>query len=154
MMLLEDEEWSKWSGYEIAKRCCVSHTFVDNIKNSLATVASEKQELPNNATYINKHGQVSTMNTSNIGKLQNNNFTITGKDVEVFNHALANADDNKEVLERSKELASTIKPYTEPEVYEADIVEGATPFDMETKKTNDTISYFSINNPLAILCYV
>lgn len=64
MKLLEDEEWGKWSSYEIAKRCAVSHTFIDNLRSSLATVASENYP----RTYTTKHGQPSTMQTGSIGK--------------------------------------------------------------------------------------
>ena len=34
--LLKDKKWGKWSDREIAKRCHVSHTFVDNLRTSLA----------------------------------------------------------------------------------------------------------------------
>lgn len=64
MTLLEDEEWSQWSGAEIGRRCAVSHEFVNGIRRSLATVASEKPP----RTYTNKHGQTATMNTQNIGR--------------------------------------------------------------------------------------
>ena len=65
MTILEDSEWAKWSSYEIAKRCAVSHTFVDNIRSSLATVASEK---PATRTVKTKHGTETVMNTASIGK--------------------------------------------------------------------------------------
>lgn len=57
--------WSTWSSNEIAKRCAVSHTFVDNVRPSLATVASEE---PAERTYTTKHGTTATMNTASIGK--------------------------------------------------------------------------------------
>ena len=64
---MEDEERGKWSANEIARRSCVSHTFVNNIKVeikvSLETVSSE---IPR--TYTTKHGTTATMNTQNIGK--------------------------------------------------------------------------------------
>ena len=64
MTLLEDEKWSKWTNSEIAKKCGVSHTFVNNLRSSLETVSSEPR------TYTTKHGTVATMNTANIGKSQ------------------------------------------------------------------------------------
>ena len=64
--LLEDAEWSQWSDREIARRCQVSNTFVSNIRPSLSTNDSEKQQ----STYTTKHGTTATMNTANIGKRQ------------------------------------------------------------------------------------
>ena len=64
-ILLADVEWAKWSSNEIAKRCAVSHTFVDEFRRSLATVASEK---PAERTVITKHGTATMMNTASIGK--------------------------------------------------------------------------------------
>lgn len=67
LTLLNDAEWATWSGRDIAKACGVSHTFVDSVKSSLATVASEKST---EVTYTTKHGTTATMNTANIGKNQ------------------------------------------------------------------------------------
>lgn len=64
LLLLKDEEWGQWSSHEIARRCAVSHTFVDNARRSLATVASDEPT----KTYTNRHGQTATMNTENIGR--------------------------------------------------------------------------------------
>jgi len=61
MVLLGDEEWARWSNREIGRRACVSRRFVDQVRDSLGTVPSER-------TYTTKHGTVSTMDTSNIGK--------------------------------------------------------------------------------------
>lgn len=61
MALLQDEEWSKWSDREIARRCKVSNTFVSHIRNDVTVnVDSEK-------TFIDKHGKTAKMNTGNIG---------------------------------------------------------------------------------------
>lgn len=59
--LLRDEEWSKWSNSEIARRCGVNHHMVADMKASLGVSPSER-------TYTTKHGTVSTMQTGNIGK--------------------------------------------------------------------------------------
>ena len=40
--LLQDEEWRGWSDRQIAKCCHVSHTFVAEIRNELATDASSR----------------------------------------------------------------------------------------------------------------
>ena len=61
--LLNDPEWSAWSDYEIARRTFTSHEFVRQMKIT-SNVASEEK------TYINKYGNVATMNTSNIGRAQ------------------------------------------------------------------------------------
>lgn len=61
--LLSDAEWSKWSDHEIARRCAVSREYVNRIRPTVTCdqVTSER-------TYINKHGTVSKMDTSTIGK--------------------------------------------------------------------------------------
>ena len=62
MTLLNDEEWRGWSDNRIAQLCGVSHTFVGSLRSSLATVASEPR------IYTDRWGNVSTMNTANIGQ--------------------------------------------------------------------------------------
>jgi hypothetical protein len=61
MRLLEDEEWSAWSGRDIARQCRVSHPFVSKIKALTGKVSSE-------VVYTTKHGASATMDTSAIGK--------------------------------------------------------------------------------------
>ena len=63
--LLEDPEWSQWSDREIARRCAVSHTFVQNLKNSLATFASDKDL--GSVKYTDRWGGTRLMNITNIG---------------------------------------------------------------------------------------
>jgi hypothetical protein len=65
LRLLEDEEWSRWSDSEIARRCAVSQPFVSSLRPSLITVISEK---PVEKTYTTKHGTTATMHTANIGR--------------------------------------------------------------------------------------
>lgn len=62
-MLLRDEEWSQWSDREIARRCCVHHTFVGDMRRSLLSDTSDTPR-----TYTTKHGSEATMRTQNIGK--------------------------------------------------------------------------------------
>lgn len=62
--MLNDNEWSQWSNAEIARRCNVSHTMVNNIRSELETVSSSDR------TYTQQRGDKSytfTMQTSNIG---------------------------------------------------------------------------------------
>lgn len=67
--LTEDPEWSQWSNREIARRCAVSHTFVQNFKNTLATLASERSEREAaSVKYTDRWGNESTMSTENIGR--------------------------------------------------------------------------------------
>jgi hypothetical protein len=63
-----------WSSNKQAKLCGVSHTFVDNLKRSLATVASEDAE-PASRIYTTKHGTTATMNTANIGRSKGTTVT-------------------------------------------------------------------------------
>lgn len=63
--LLQDDEWAQWSNYEIAKRCAVDDTFVLKVRKevdaSLLTNRSEERK------YVDKHGNIATMSTANIG---------------------------------------------------------------------------------------
>lgn len=65
-VLLADAEWSTWSDNAISKQCAVSHTFVAELRRSLATVASEKPTETRSVT--TKHGTKTSMKTGNIGK--------------------------------------------------------------------------------------
>jgi len=64
---LEHPKSSNLSDNAIAKHVGVSHTFVQTMRSSLATVASE--ELENGRTYTTKHGTQAVMKTRNIGKI-------------------------------------------------------------------------------------
>ena len=62
--LLEDEEWGKWSNYEIARQCNVSEPFIRGLrKTNHQTFGGENEE----RTYIDKHGTETTMNISKMG---------------------------------------------------------------------------------------
>lgn len=63
MVLLGDEEWSKWSDREIAKRCGVSDRFVNGLRGDTANGSQYGR------TFIHpKTGHPATMDTSKIGK--------------------------------------------------------------------------------------
>lgn len=55
MTLLNDEEWSKWSDNEIAKRCGVSNHLVSTVKGSVTWNSPSEDR-----TYTTKHGTVAT----------------------------------------------------------------------------------------------
>lgn len=64
LILLEDEEWGKWTNGEIARKCIVTAHFIGEVRKSVGINPSER-------TYIDKHGNISTINTANIGKSRN-----------------------------------------------------------------------------------
>jgi hypothetical protein len=61
-MLLRDPEWSKWTDREIARQCRVSHPFVSTQRSKLINRGSTKRKRKD------KHGNVSEIETKNIGK--------------------------------------------------------------------------------------
>jgi len=64
-LLLEDAEWGSWSDRSIGRATVTSHSFVAKIRGSLTGfIASER-------IYTTKHGTEAVMDTSNIGKSQN-----------------------------------------------------------------------------------
>jgi hypothetical protein len=85
-MLLTDAEWGTWSNREIARRCLVSPSFVEKVRESLSAVDSEPQsatsERPDGTapaavdddsstrprTYRTRHGTNATMKTGRIGR--------------------------------------------------------------------------------------
>ena len=80
LTLLKDEEWGQWSDREIAKLCGVTHPSVARHRASLENFASEdSQSEPPSRTYKTKHGTVTKMNTSNIGRPARKKFNPTGE---------------------------------------------------------------------------
>jgi len=63
MTLLEDEKWSKWSDRDIARRCCVHHSFVSRSRSSLSLSDSDVSK----RHYTDRYGRTEEMNTANIG---------------------------------------------------------------------------------------
>lgn len=61
LMLLQDDEWSKWSDNEIARNCHVTQQFVSKVRASLGG------EKPAEKT-VTRNGTTYQQNTSNIGK--------------------------------------------------------------------------------------
>ncbi|MCX7013005.1 MAG: ParB N-terminal domain-containing protein [Candidatus Sumerlaeota bacterium] len=102
LRLLNDSEWGRWSDNEIAKRCCVSHTFVANVRASLTSnVASDVSPTdpptadPPTREYITKHGTKATMKTEAIGKRAKPYVAHNGGDQETM-HPSPEATDNSE----------------------------------------------------------
>lgn len=64
MTLLEDDEWSQWSNREIARRCGVSHQFVNSLRDEVSgngcQIATERK--------VERGGTTYTLDTSKIGK--------------------------------------------------------------------------------------
>jgi len=97
LKLLNDAEWGQWSSMEIARRCKVSHTYVNEIRKSLETVSSEK-------TYQTKHGTVAKMKTAEIGRKKEASEPIL----------VPTPITNEEALEiKVRELADTINELAE-----------------------------------------
>lgn len=63
MTLLEDDEWSKWSSREIARRCGVSDMFVGKIKGELSANGLQIGE----TRTVERGGTVYQQSTANIG---------------------------------------------------------------------------------------
>ena len=102
MMMLEDEEWSKWSGREIARRCRVDNKFVEKLRKNLTEdILSDKTE----RTYITKHGTQAVMNTTNIGG--NNDGKLVQTEIEPIISAEA-AYEEKTKLERKQRKSQFI----------------------------------------------
>jgi DNA modification methylase len=68
-LLLEDPEWSKWSNREIARRCLVSHTFVAEVRTSLAATAGDDEPGAKDdvRTFRTRHGTTSQMRVAQAG---------------------------------------------------------------------------------------
>jgi ParB-like chromosome segregation protein Spo0J len=68
MMLLEDEEWSGWSDHEIARKAGVDQKTVTNYRASLRKFLSDNNSQPTKRTRTDKHGNVSEIDVSRIGR--------------------------------------------------------------------------------------
>ena len=65
LLLLEDEEWSRWSNSEIARRCVVSDKTVASLRIDLTSEIRSETEA---RTYQDRYGNVTQMRTSSIGR--------------------------------------------------------------------------------------
>lgn len=62
LTLLEDDEWSRWSNREIARRCAVSESLVRSLRDPICAQNADSQ-----ARKVERGGTVYTQNTANIG---------------------------------------------------------------------------------------
>lgn len=62
MVLLNDGEWGGWSAREIADHCCVGHSFVSELRQTLSTADSVSDFVPNPTAvkFKTKTGKTST----------------------------------------------------------------------------------------------
>jgi len=72
-LLFKDDEWVKWSSREIARRCKVSHKFVNTIRkhkrNQDDTILEPGSSMKKDRTLIHhKTGAETKMKTGNIGR--------------------------------------------------------------------------------------
>jgi len=67
LTMLEDEEWSRYSDHEIARRCSVTQPTVTRHRASLINCISENPS-SEPRTYKTKHGTVARMKTGNINR--------------------------------------------------------------------------------------
>jgi ParB-like nuclease domain len=66
LMLLEDDEWSKWSNREIAHKCAVSDHLVAEVRTTLT--AYSRSDDPNEVRiYKTRHGNTAKMRVAKIG---------------------------------------------------------------------------------------
>jgi hypothetical protein len=63
-MLLQDEEWGRWSDREIARRCKVSHPMVAKLR---AELAEDTGNITSERVYVDRHGNETVMETAKIG---------------------------------------------------------------------------------------
>ena len=62
MRLLKDEEWSRWSDREIARRACVDNAFVSRLRNSICGRTTDRPRRK-----VSRGGKTYEMNTAKIG---------------------------------------------------------------------------------------
>lgn len=85
-LLLEDNEWKKWSDRKIAEKCGVGNRMVSDMRRSLCPDHSEK-------TYTTKHGTTATMNTANIGRKPE---PVPDEDISDYEEEVSDEDSEKE----------------------------------------------------------
>lgn len=138
-LLLDDEEWSKWSNREIAKACVVSDHLVAEMRGLTAFSRSED---PNEVrTYTTRHGSTAKMRVAKIGGVKKEKPAELPK--QVTDNAASRADVKTlafPVPERNA-LAQLARDVLIDKVMEldADLVEAkATIEDLRTKNVNLT----------------
>jgi len=108
MMLLNDEEWRKWSTREVAKRCGVSKSFVADLRKSLSATDSEER------TYTTRHGTKSKMKTGKIGKGRKRIVTKEQYEAEASGQAQEDAPVQEHVSAPDAQVPADPPAATEP----------------------------------------
>ena len=84
--LLTDSEWCRWSNNEIAKRCAVSHTLVNELRRTLEAASSidtitSNENGEGKRKFLTSNGKMAEMKTANIGsKLKPAHSQVPPKD--------------------------------------------------------------------------
>jgi ParB-like chromosome segregation protein Spo0J len=101
--MFEDEEWGKWSNVQIAKQLEVSISTVQRLR--VAYQEEHKEQKKTTVTYVDKHGNTTTMETSSIKKKTKKTDRPTTKpDLTT---------EPSEVEQKVKELADTVNTLAE-----------------------------------------
>ncbi len=101
--MFEDEEWSKWSNVQIAKQLEVSISTVQRLR--VAYQEEHKEQKKTTVTYVDKHGNTTTMETSSIKKKTKKTERPTTKpDLTT---------EPSEMEQKVKELADTVNTLAE-----------------------------------------
>lgn len=101
--MFEDEEWSKWSNVQIAKQLEVSVSTVQRLR--VAYQEEHKEQKKTTVTYVDKHGNTTTMETSSIKKKTKKTERPTTKpDLTT---------EPSEMEQKVKELADTVNTLAE-----------------------------------------
>lgn len=66
--LMSDAEWSVWSNKEIARRCGVNASLVDDMRKASLPLNGSEEPKPTPRTFTTKHGTEATMHVEKIGK--------------------------------------------------------------------------------------
>ncbi len=77
---LFDEEWTHWSDREIARRCCVDHSYVSRIRRDLKAAGALPDAASSVRTY-ERDGRTHTMNTTAIGTSVDGDIAATASTV-------------------------------------------------------------------------
>ena len=84
---LEDDEGKQWTDAYIAKMCHVNHKTIGNIATSLEKFPSENYERPTRRRYIDKHGNLSWMETAKINEPDETDDSQSELDLEIPSEA-------------------------------------------------------------------
>jgi predicted RNase H-like nuclease (RuvC/YqgF family) len=93
MTILDDVEWAEWSDVLIAKNCQVSGAFVGRVRKTLKLESTSRK-------YINQHGKVVSLDTTNYGRPAKEEPEVMPLDEE-DHHVQELSDANVELAEEN-----------------------------------------------------